>query len=66
MPVYLYFCDLHGEFEETHSMNEKLETCPYCVSEEIYPPRKVKRLISGGTTFVLQGGGWADSGYSSK
>ncbi len=72
MPTYTYICeksdnhDSHGEFEEFHSINDKLEVCPICVKEGVNPPNKVTRLISGGTSFILSGGGWADTGYSSK
>lgn len=64
MPTYLYECPIHGEFEEQHSINDKLETCPHCVEEGRLTPRKVKRLIAGGTTFVLSGSGWARDNYS--
>ena len=63
MPVYTYKCEIHGEFEVTHSMKECLTTCPKC-EEENLEPQKVVRLISGGTSFVLSGGGWAKEGYS--
>lgn len=68
MPTYTYRCDngTHKEFEEFHSINDKLDVCPLCIKEGIDPPSKVTRLISGGTSFVLSGGGWADTGYSSK
>lgn len=65
MANYLYFCPVHNEFEVEHPMNELLEFCPKCQEEKIDPPNPVKRLIAGGTTFVLQGGGvgWAKEGY---
>lgn len=63
MPTYTYFCELHGEFEEIHSINTKLDDCPKC-QEEGLDPKKVKRLISKGGGFILTGGGWASSGYS--
>jgi len=64
MPTYTYLCkDVHGEFEQTHSIKETLEECPKCKAENL-PAKKVTRLISGGTGFVLTGGGWANSGYS--
>ena len=34
--------------------------CPKCNNET------AQRQISGGTGFVLQGGGWASSGYATK
>ena len=63
MPTYTYHCPEHGEFEEFHSITEQLEECPLCQKEHLDPPHKVTRLISGGTTFVLNGGGWANEGY---
>ncbi len=71
MPTYLYECPKHGEFEHAHSITEILEFCPYCQSEcdtdltvgSPQEPHKVKRLISGGTGFILNGGGWASEGY---
>lgn len=71
MPTYLYECPVHGEFEHQHSISEKLEDCPQCESElkdklDAPAPCKVKRLISGGTGFILNGGGWASEGYKSS
>ena len=63
MPTYTYKCELHGEFEETHSITKTLEECPKC-EEEGLEPQKVERLIAGGGSFILQGGGWAREGYS--
>lgn len=63
MPTYLYECPVHGEFEHQHSINDELEVCPLC-EKEASPPQKVKRLIAGGTNFILSGGGWASTGYS--
>jgi len=62
MPTYIYQCEYHGEFEEFHSINEQLDECPLCKKEgrEIH---KVKRLISAGTGFILNGGGWAKDNY---
>lgn len=69
MPTYLYECPDHGEFEYQHSINEQLDVCPVCEAEAQEEPRqpcKVKRLISGGTGFILNGGGWASEGYKSS
>jgi putative FmdB family regulatory protein len=63
MPSYLYFCEKHNEFEAFHSITEELEECPKC-KEEGKPPEKPKRLIAGGTSFILEGGGWSSSGYT--
>jgi putative FmdB family regulatory protein len=63
MPTYTYRCEVHGEFDFEHSIKEKLEECPKCKNEGLQP-QKVVRLISGGTSFILSGGGWANSGYS--
>jgi putative FmdB family regulatory protein len=64
MPTYTYLCkEVHGEFEENHSIKVVLEECPKCKQQDL-PPQKVTRLISGGCGFVLTGGGWANQGYS--
>lgn len=62
MPSYDHSCShCKYEWEENYSIKEDPpKICPKCKSES------VKRLISSGGTFVLAGGGWADSGYSSK
>ena len=68
MPSYLYLCqdenDNHGEFEAVHPITEQLSECPQC-KEKGAPAKAPKRLIAG-SSFVLTGGGWASSGYSSK
>jgi putative FmdB family regulatory protein len=66
MPTYLYECPVHGEFEHQHSITDKLEVCPACQAEAKEEPSKVKRLICGGTGFILNGGGWASEGYKSS
>jgi putative FmdB family regulatory protein len=63
MPTYTYRCEVHGEFEEAHSITEQLEECPKC-KEEGLPAQKPTRLISSGGTFILTGGGWARDSYS--
>lgn len=63
MPTYTYKCEVHGEFEEMHSITEQLEECPKC-KEEGKAGQKVTRLISGGGGFILQGSGWAKDNYS--
>ena len=63
MPTYVYSCPVHKEFEEVHSINDLIEYCPKC-KEEGLEPQKVTRLIAGGSTFILSGGGWAREGYS--
>lgn len=64
MPEYLYFCQPQNEeFEATHSIKSELKECPKC-KERGLPNHQPKRLIAGGTKFILTGGGWADQGYS--
>jgi len=63
MAVYLYFCPKHNEFEIEHSMSETITECPKC-KEEGLEPQQLKRLIAGGGTFILSGGGWAKDNYS--
>ena len=60
MATYIYFCEIHNEFEVDHSISEKLDFCPQC--EKDSKKTKVKRLI-GTTSFVLQGSGWAKDNY---
>jgi len=65
MPTYSYSCEIHGEFEEFHSITEQLNECPQCKEAGIKsdPPKK---LIAGGGGFILQNGGvgWARDSYS--
>ncbi len=63
MPVYIYECSKFGEFEVQHSIKEELQECPLCKEADL-PNHQPKRLIAGGTSFQLTGGGWAASGYS--
>lgn len=64
MPTYLYECPEHGEFEHQHSIKDELEFCPKCQEEKHTSPHRVKRLISGGGGFILNGSGWAKDNYS--
>jgi putative FmdB family regulatory protein len=63
MPTYSYECHKHGEFEAEHPITTQLEECPKC-KEEGNPPHPPKRLISGGTGFILAGNCWAKDSYS--
>jgi putative FmdB family regulatory protein len=66
MPEYLYFCETcQEEFEATHSITINLKECPKCHAAGL-PPQEPKRLIAGGTQFILSGNGWGSQGYSSK
>lgn len=62
MPTYDYVCEneeCNHKWEEIHSIKaDPIKECPECKKET------AKRLVSGGTGFVLAGGGWASSGYS--
>lgn len=60
MPTYLYYCEKHGEFEETHSISTKLEECPKCKEEGNKNP--IERRINSNNGFILQGSGWFKSG----
>jgi len=62
MPTYLYECEKHKEFEINHSIKDLIVDCPKCLEEGL-EPKKVKRLISKGTSFILTGSGWANEGY---
>lgn len=70
MPVYDYRCEWGHEFERTQSItDEPLRNCPVLVDgpdggEEEFPcGGPVERLIAKGTSFILEGGGWAKDGY---
>lgn len=60
MPTYEYECaDCKHNWEIDQGISEeKIKTCPKCNKDT------AKRLIAGGTAFVLQGGGWGNTGYS--
>lgn len=60
--TYEYLClACNFAWEAEQSITEKaLKKCPKCRKN------KAKRLISGGTGFTLEGGGWASEGYSKK
>lgn len=60
MPTYEYACPVcKHQFEaEQRITDEPLKECPKCRVAAL------KRLISGGTGFVLRGGGWYIDGYS--
>ena len=60
MPAYVYKCEVHGEFEETQSIKDKLENCPTC--EKAGVTTKVDRLIAT-SSFVLAGNCWARDNY---
>lgn len=59
MPGYSYVCDeCHCVFNTTHGINETpAYRCPECGATPM------KRIIAGGTTFVLKGKGWYRDGY---
>jgi len=59
MPTYDYECmDCGHTWEQEQRMaDDPLKECPKCKKET------AKRLISGGTSFQLIGGGWAKEGY---
>ena len=62
MPTYDYKCLVcDHDFETIQPINDDPHTsCPQC-KVECY-----NRLISGGTAFVLKGGGWAADNYGSS
>lgn len=62
MPTYEYLCTkCKHEWELEQKITEKaVEICPECKEET------AKRLVSGGTGFALQGGGWGKDLYASK
>jgi putative FmdB family regulatory protein len=58
MPTYEYECTSCGyRFEMLQKISEKpVNTCPKCKG-------KVKRLISGSSSFILKGSGWYATDY---
>ena len=62
MPTYCFECsECKHEWEEILSITApNPEKCPVCEKAT------VKKLIAGGTSFILAGSGWASSGYSSS
>ena len=62
MPTYEYVCRCcNNQFEVEQSINAKVGAeCTRC---RVWTEN---RLISGGSTFVLKGDGWAADNYSKK
>jgi putative FmdB family regulatory protein len=60
MPTYEYACGACGhQWDEVQRITEPpLELCPKCTKSAAH------RLISGGTNFILKGGGWYSDLYS--
>ena len=60
--TYEYQCRACGhEWEAEQPISAKpLKKCPHCRRSS------AKRLISGGSGFILKGGGWYADGYSSS
>lgn len=60
--TYEYACEACGHhWEAEQSIKDApLKTCSACGKES------AKRLVSGGTGFLLKGGGWYADGYGSK
>jgi len=58
--TYEYKCTSCGHVWESEQSikSDPEKICPKCKKET------AKRMISGGTTFVLKGGCWGSSGYS--
>jgi putative FmdB family regulatory protein len=62
MPTYEYACAACGhQWEQVQRIVEApIEVCPKCTQASAH------RLISGGTNFILKGGGWYSDLYSSS
>jgi putative FmdB family regulatory protein len=62
MPTYEYACSACGhQWEQVQRIVEApIEVCPKCATKAAH------RLISGGTNFILKGGGWYSDLYSSS
>jgi putative FmdB family regulatory protein len=61
MPTYEYACAACGhEWDQVQRITEPpVELCPKCAKSAAH------RLISGGTNFILKGGGWYSDLYAS-
>src|SRR5579883_1623043 len=61
MPTYEYACAACGhEWEQLQRITEPpIDLCPKCAKSTAH------RLISGGTNFILKGGGWYSDLYAS-
>jgi putative FmdB family regulatory protein len=61
MPTYEYACDSCGhQWDLVQRITEApVELCPQCAKATAH------RLISGGTRFILKGGGWYSDLYAS-
>ncbi|MBV9946658.1 MAG: zinc ribbon domain-containing protein [Myxococcales bacterium] len=61
MPTYEYACSACGhQWEQAQRITEApIGLCPKCTKSAAH------RLISGGTNFILKGGGWYSDLYSS-
>ena len=59
VPTYLYQCNkCKHEFEVSHKMSDVFKgKCPSCKH------KKLHRLISNSSGFVLRGDGWGKDGY---
>lgn len=60
MPTYQYkceFCDFEFEQIKPMSKSDESEGCPQCGSE-------CRKIITGGSGFLLKGDGWFRDGYS--
>lgn len=62
MPTYEYECE---KCKKVFEAEQKISDAPLSTHEGGRKPcgGKVKRLISGSSSFVLKGGGWAKDGY---
>ena len=62
MPTYEYACSACShQWEEVQRITEgPTEVCPKCSKSAAH------RLISGGTNFILKGGGWYSDLYASS
>jgi putative FmdB family regulatory protein len=61
MPIYMYSCENHGNFEMEQKITEDpLEKCPHQRCQ-----KKPQRLIAN-TSFALKGQGWYETDYKRK
>lgn len=66
MPTYEFECqECQAKFEHEMNVNDLPNLNLLCPNPDC-SGTQFKRLISGGSGFVLSGGGWAKDGYSKR
>jgi len=67
MLVYEYECIVCGHTVNVEQSMEDVERNVYCQAcKEVGVEALMRRKITGGSGFILRGGGWARDGYGGK